>query len=145
MRILLMQEASLAWRVFLTGNHGLWASSRPGEAGFLVGGALWIGLSCAAGIWFMMAWMKYVEAYRARKSPQLPTPAQLVSRYTRDPSGWLFQSFGASWRLTKIGWEKQDDPYLEQLRRRARRRWWLMLATGVLGVSLPEVMSGVGG
>jgi len=120
----------------LVGN-GAEMAVQAGSDASVVGAAVWVVLSLAAGIWMLRAQEEYIRSYRRVRGVDLPLPGELRDRYLRDPGRWFLESHALSWRLVRIVLEKQPDASLERLRRRVIRRWWVTVAVVFLGASLP--------
>lgn len=88
------------------------------QLGILVGLALFMGV----GLWCVKAQAEYLDLYRAKIDPELPTREQIAARYAREPWRWLIEAPNLLKRMGSVSFQPQADPELEAARLRAKHR-----------------------
>jgi hypothetical protein len=106
---------------------------------------LWIGLTSAAAIRWMLAGMDFDRQFQITDQPDMPSDAELAARYSREPARLFSDAPVLIPRRVRAYWTPHPDPEVERARRRMSRRFQMTVAVGIFGLVLVVVIHVLGG
>lgn len=103
----------------------------------IVGLALWLILIMVTAFKWVEARTTYINLYRERIDPGIPTNEERAARYASDPVRYFAELPGTVRSQRKLGNLPHDDPDLERARRVQKRRQIYLLIALFVGALIP--------
>jgi hypothetical protein len=120
-----------------------WSVSDTASGGhFLLGLAIWIAIGAAFGLWALKSQFEFLKVYETiMDTSGLKIDEEMLVRIVDDPARFPQETVRISMGKWKLLWKRQQDPSLEELRRRCVFRLKIAILAVTLGLVVPIGLS----